>query len=496
MPEIVAGLRGVSKIYGSVRALDRVDVGFRAGEIHALLGENGSGKSTAVKVLSGAVAPDEGTVVLDGEPVGFGSPHDAIAAGIATAYQDSPLVPDLTVAENLMLACEPTRLGLLRRGYTARARRVLDELGIDLDPDRRVRELSIAGRQLTAIAKAAMQDARLLILDEPTAALGQAQADQLYEDLERLRSRGYSIVYISHRLNEIERLADRVTVLKDGRVVTTMSCAGGVSGDELIRLMVGRDVGDLFPSLEPCREEVALRMDGVRSRAGTTKVELLEVRRGEIVGIAGLEGSGRSTVAALAAGVEQPVEGRVELMHGDRRRAPDSVSTTFIPPDRRLAVIPRFSVERTISQSSLGLVTRLGLVRGREETRRAEGIRERIGVKTATLRAPITSLSGGNQQKAILGRCLFAGSDVLVCDEPTAGVDVGARAEIYRVLAELAAGGMAVLVTSSDNLELLGLCHRVLVVREGRVVGEFRAGEVGEEELMRVQLTGQVHAAA
>jgi ABC-type sugar transport system ATPase subunit len=495
VPDIVAGLSDVTKVYGSVRALQNVDLAFRRGEIHALLGENGSGKSTAVKVLSGAVAPDEGTVVLDGTPVRFASPHDAIAAGIATAYQDSPLVPELTVAENLMLAHEPSRFGLMSRGYTRAARDTLRELGFELDPDVRVGDLSIAGRQLTAIAKAVMQDAKLLILDEPTAALGQQQADQLFEDLRRLRAKGYAIVYISHRLNEIEQLADRVTVLKDGRVVTSKVSAG-VTGDDLIRLMVGREVGDLFPTLEPPRDEVAVRLRDVASAGGEIAVEELELRAGEIVGLAGLEGSGRSTLARLVAGVESPSEGSVERPGAGRRRGAWSVATTFVPPDRRLAVIPRFSVERTMSQSALGLVTRFGMVRTREEGRRAQRIREQIGVKTATLDHGITTLSGGNQQKAILGRCLFAGSDVLVCDEPTAGVDVGARAEIYGVIASLAADGLSVLLSSSDSLELLGMCHRVLVVRQGQIVAEFASGAVTEEELMRVQLTGAPAAVA
>jgi rhamnose transport system ATP-binding protein len=492
VPEWTAELAEVTKRFDAVVALDGVSVAFPAGEVHALLGENGSGKSTSVKVLSGALAPDGGSVAIDGQAVSFGSPRQAIRAGVAAAYQESALVPQLSVAENVLLGHERSRLGMLAGGAGRRARRWLDEVGLDVEPRRPVRDLSVARQQLVAIAKALSLDARLLILDEPTAALNGVEAAHLFELVDALRTRGLAVLYITHRLAEVERLADRVTILKDGRLVCTRP-AGELTHDDIVQLMVGRRVAQLFPERRRPGADAVLEAEGLTSPGGTVAIDALTVRAGEIVGIAGLEGSGRATLARMLAGVEPGARGRLTLAGSALARpsAPRAVRAGlgYVPPDRRRqGIVPTFSVGRSITLSSLRALSVAGILRGGRERAAAQRYIGRFAIRTAGAGAPIRSLSGGNQQKVVLSRALCAGTRVLVCDEPTAGVDVGARGEIYQALATLAAEGMGVVVSSSDMLELLGLCHRIVVMREGRVATEMPAETATEEALMRAQL--------
>ncbi|MGD9695449.1 MAG: sugar ABC transporter ATP-binding protein [Thermoleophilia bacterium] len=492
MAEPIFAVRDVTRRFDAVVALDRVSIDFHAGAVHALLGENGSGKSTTVRVLTGALAPDDGAVLVEGAPRRFGSPRGAIAAGIAAAYQESALVPHLSVAENVVLGHERSRWGVLRPGALAAARPWLEMVGLDVPPRRRVRGLSVAEQQLVAIAKALSLEARMLILDEPTAALNGAEVEHLLGLVARLRDRGLAIVYITHRLAEVARIADTVTVLKDGRVVTTRPSAG-LGEAEIVPLMVGRAVEQLYPELPQRGDEIVLEAEDLASRDGSVAVDRFAVRAGEVVGISGLEGSGRATLARMLAGVEPGARGRLVVIGRHLPRPTPARALRrglgFVPPDRRRqAIVPTFSVGRSITLASLRSLGRLAVISPRAERSRARTFIDRFAIKAAGVRAPIRTLSGGNQQKVVLSRVLCAGTRVVVCDEPTAGVDIGARGEIYRALADLAADGFGVVVSSSDMLELIGLCHRIAVMREGRLAAEMDAADASEESLMRAQL--------
>jgi ABC-type sugar transport system ATPase subunit len=490
--EPVVALRDVTRRFDAVTALDRVSISFHAGAVHALLGENGSGKSTAVRILTGALAPDEGGVVVDGAPVEFSSPRSAIAAGIAAAYQESALVPHLPVAENVILGHERKRLGVLGRGLQRDAAEWLDMVGLAMSPSARVGNLSVAEQQLVAIAKALSLQARVLILDEPTAALNAVEVTHLMGLVGALRERGLSIVYITHRLAEVAQIADTVTILKDGRVVTTRPAAG-LGQDEIVPLMVGRQVEQLYPDRLPSGEEIILEAEDLCTADGGVAVDRFAVRAGEIVGIAGLEGSGRGTLARMLAGVEPGARGRLSLSGRPLARPSPRRAIRgglgFVPPDRRRqGIVPTFSVGKSITLASLWSIAPAGVLRPGVERTHARRFIDRFDIRTAGASAPIRTLSGGNQQKVVLSRVLCAGTRVLVCDEPTAGVDIGARGEIYHALAGLAAQGFGVVVSSSDMLELLGLCHRITVMREGRPALELTAEEASEEALMRAQL--------
>ncbi len=491
MPNAVTGLRGVSKRFGPVVALDDVTIELARGTIHALVGENGAGKSTIVNILSGVLEPDAGSVMLDGAPTRFATPSVAMRSGIATIYQERALVSKLTVGENIVLGHESTRFGLIQRQKAnALARALLSQVQLAVDPRRPMASLAPAEQQLVAIAKALSYDARALILDEPTAALTSEEAERLFSLLLELRDRGIVVLYITHRMGEVERLADAVTVLKDGRLVRTIE-ASGVTEAEILPLMVGREIDRMFPQLAAPRDETALAGHDLETPGELRNVSLA-VRAGEIVGVAGLEGSGKSALARVLAGSEAASGGWVEVR--GKRLGGGVVEALrngigYVPPDRRSQAIFRtFSIRASMTLSGLRRVSRLGFVRGQQEREMAERIKQRLGVKTPSTRAPIWTLSGGNQQKVVLGRVLAAEVDVLVCDEPTAGVDVGARAEIYSFLAETAAQGRAIVLVSSDILELMGLCHRIVVLREGRLVAEYSHGSVSEEELVRSQL--------
>jgi ABC-type sugar transport system ATPase subunit len=488
----VTGLRGVTKRFGSIVALDDVTIDLAGGRVHAIVGENGAGKSTVVNILSGVFQPDAGSVTLGGIPTRFGAPSVAMRAGISTIYQERAIVSKLTVGENIVLGHESTRFGLIqRKKCDSRARAFLSDVQLAVDVRRSMASLPPAEQQLVAIAKALSHRARLLILDEPTAALTGDEAEKLFSLLVGLKKTGIAVLYITHRLREVENIADAVTVLKDGRLVRTIAAAG-VTQDEILPLMIGREIDRMFPALEPPRDEVLLEGREIEVPGELHRVSLT-VRAGEIVGIAGLEGSGKSALARVLAGSEAAAHGWVEVRgkrlkgRGINEALENGVG--YVPPDRRSqAIIRTFSVRASTTLAGLRSVCRLGFVRGRQERRMAERIKQRLGIKTPSIEAPIWTLSGGNQQKVVLGRMLAADVKVLVCDEPTAGVDVGARSEIYSSLAEVAAQGSAIVLVSSDVLELMGLCHRIVVLCEGRTVVDFPHGTVSEEELVRAQL--------
>jgi ABC-type sugar transport system ATPase subunit len=477
---------GLSKRYGAAPALADVSFDVRAGEIHALAGENGAGKSTLIKVLGGAVVPDAGEVALDGSRLPAGDPLEARRRGVSLVYQEFTLVPDLSVADNIFLGRERGR-GWLRRGETNRAAEdLLDGLGVRVPAAARVRALSVAHQQMVEIARALATEARVLILDEPTASLSGVEAERLAAVLRRLRGRGLGIVYISHRLEEIFGLADRVTVLRDGRTVVTAD-AGGVSRPQLIRWMVGRDVSEEFPARAPRPGPIVLEVRGLHVPGRCADVSFA-VRAGEIVALSGLVGAGR-TSAALAVVGALPSRGDVRLRGRPARYSSPAGALgqglAYVTEDRKgRGVFPLMRTGENITLTHLRRFARLGVLRLSREREAAERAARTFDVRAASLSQPAGTLSGGNQQKMLLARYLLDPPAVLVLDEPTRGVDVGARAEIYAIMNRLTGAGLGILMISSDLPEVLGMADRIVVMREGRVTGELNHAEATAERVM------------
>ncbi len=477
MPAMRLRATGITKAYAGVRALRGVSFDLRAGEVHALVGENGAGKSTLIKVVTGAVAPDGGELEVEGKPVLQMTPALARTLGIAAIYQQPSLFPDLSVAENIALALDGG--GAWRRiDWRARARRaaeLLARVGASIDPERRVETLSMPEQQMVEIAKALGAEARILIMDEPTASLTDREATQLCAAIERLRADGAGIIYISHRLEEIAAIADRITVLRDGESVATMDRAE-VTRADLIRLMVGRDVSAVFPKREVAIGGVALELRGVTHRASGIRDVSLTVKHGEILGLAGLVGSGRTELAEIIFGLRPADQGEV-LIDGTAvtPRSPAAAiaaGLAYVPEDRRQhGVVLEMSVAANASLANLAGVSRRGLIDGAAERRAASGYVDDLRIKTASLDAEVGSLSGGNQQKVALARWLQTNPRVLILDEPTQGVDVGSKAEIHALMGTLAARGLAIVMISSEMPEILGMSDRIAVMRGGRIAG-------------------------
>ncbi len=472
-------VRGVEKSFPGVRALSGVSFEAHAGEVHALLGENGAGKSTLIKIMSGVYQPDVGRILVDGRETRLASPDDARRAGIATIYQELLLFPELTVAENIFLGHAPkATFGRIdRAAMRERAETLLASLEIDdLPPDELVGALSVGNRQRVEILRALSYDARVLIMDEPTAALTEADVTRLFDIVRRLKSRGVAIIYISHRLDEIFALADRVTVLRDGAFVGTRGI-GATNVGELVHMMVGRRIDVLFPKIDVPLGEPVLEVRALMCRPMTKSVSVT-VRAGEIVGLAGLVGSGRSELAQTLFGVT-PAEGGEIRINGKlvSIRSPAEARTlgiAYVPEDRGTQGLVRpMSVLHNFSLASLTKLTRFGFIDRAAERRLAEAAVKQFDVKTSSLDEVAGRLSGGNQQKIVLGKWLANHPRLLILDEPTRGIDVGAKAEIHRLMGELAKTGVAILMISSELPEVLGMSDRVLVMREGRIVAEF-----------------------
>ncbi len=482
-------LHNVHKSFGGVRALRGVSFDLRAGEVHALVGENGAGKSTLIKIMAGVHRPDEGSVTLNGEQVTFRHPEDATAHGVAVIYQELAQFPDLSVLENLFMGAQATR-GPLRlidwRTLRTRAEEAFNRLGVTLDLDTPVSHLSTAQGQLVEIARALTRDARVLIMDEPTASLGERDAAALHEVVRKLREGGVGVVYISHRLDEIFDIADRVTVLRDGE-----SVGGGVVSDlnveRLIALMVGREVGDLYPEVVFRPGKVMLEVRHL-NRPGLHDISF-EVRAGEIVGLAGLVGSGRSEVARCLFGIDTH-EGEV-LLDGERvPRTPwgaIEAGTAYVSEDRKLEglVLP-MTIEENISLPILEHLRRLGLL----DARRAKSVAERffniLQVRAPGVGTTVATLSGGNQQKVSLAKALATKPKLLILDEPTRGIDVGAKAEIHKLMARLCDEGLAILMISSELPEILAMSHRILVMNGGRLAGGLGREDADGPRVMRL----------
>ncbi|MEV0073211.1 sugar ABC transporter ATP-binding protein [Amycolatopsis sp. NPDC050768] len=482
-------VRGVTKSFGAVAAVAGVSFPLYAGEAHALVGENGAGKSTIVKMLAGVHRPDQGELLTDGREAEFSSPADAKAAGIAVIYQEPTLFPDLTVAENIVMGRHPRgRLGMIdRAAIRAEAERLFARLGVRIDPNRPARGLSIADQQIVEIAKALSADARVLIMDEPTAALSLVEVERLFSVARALRDEGAAIMFISHRFEEIVDLCQRVTIMRDGRHVST-DAMEDVTVDEMVRRMVGRDLDALFPKQDVEPGAVVLEVDGL-TREGVFRDVSFEVRAGEIVAFAGLVGAGRSEVVQAVFGVDERDAGVVRLngkkLKPHSPRASMAAGMALVPEDRRQqGLVMDLSIERNVTLPRARALSKLGLLLGPGERREALRWTERLRTKYGRLGDAVGTLSGGNQQKVVLAKWLSMAPRVLIVDEPTRGIDVGTKAEVHRLMSSLAAEGVAVVMVSSELPEVLGMADRVLVMREGRIVAEIPRAEADENSVM------------
>jgi rhamnose transport system ATP-binding protein len=493
-------LRGIAKSYGGVRALDDVSFSVDRGSVHALVGENGAGKSTVVKILTGVVQPDDGDVLIDGEPQRIGDPQSAHKAGIVAMFQEPTVFPDLSVAENVF-AGRHRRTALRTVGWKAmrsEASRILEELGADFPADAPVRGLGVADRQLLEIAKALSSSARVLIMDEPTAALSPHEVENLFATVRRLRDRGVAIVFVSHRLEEVTAVADTVTVLRDGRHVATRPAAE-LSHGEIVRLMVGRSLDALFPKEEAEIGDVVLRAEGL-ARRGVFSGVSFELRRGEIVGLAGFVGSGRTEVAHSIFGIDRLDAGTLWISgQRFRPRSPRAAlrrGLAYLPEDRlQQGLVQPMSISANTSMAVLPRLTPAGILQPWRERRLARQFMEQLRIRATSPAQVVRSLSGGNQQKVVLSKWLAAEPRILILDEPTHGVDVGTKADVHRAISHLAAQGLTILMISSELPEILGMSDRVLVMREGRLVAELSRAAATEERIIEAA-AGVAEAAA
>ncbi len=485
-------MREITKSFSGNIVLENVSLTAAAGEAHALVGENGAGKSTLMKILSGVHQPDSGEVLIDGQPVRFSRPADAIAAGIAMIYQELSLAPHLTVAENIFLGREPLRVAPLgyinSRELNQRAGKLLDDYGFKLNPRARVGRLSAADRQLVEITRAIVEAKRVIVMDEPTSSLTNQEVDELFRLIRDLKGRGLAVIYISHRLEELNEIADRLTILRDGRCVYS-GVWGEISTDQMIRHMAGRELKEIFPPRRARIGEVKLRVVDLSKPPKFQKISF-EARAGEVLGIAGLAGAGRTELVEAIFGAERAESGEIYLNSEKISPAhPDqSVSRglSLLTEDRkRTGLCLNLPMSNNITLANVKALIKGGRLQRKLELNAANEYIRKLGIKPPSPAKAVARLSGGNQQKSLLARWLFANSQVFMLDEPTRGVDVAARSEIYREVNELAESGAAIVMVSSDLPELLGMADRILVMRRGKIVAELNAKQTTQEEILK-----------
>lgn len=484
----------VTKHFGGVRALTDATLQVRPGEVHALMGENGAGKSTLMKILSGAHARDSGELRMDGEPLEVHGPKSAIDQGIAVIYQEFVLAPDLSVAENIFIdSMNDGHAFISWRRLRESARAQLAQLGFeDIDPKEEIGRLPVAHQQVVEICKCLARHSRVLVLDEPTAVLTFAETEKLFTVIRRLREDGVSIIYISHRLDEVFEISDRITVLKDGAHVGTVETSQ-ITKDQLVHMMVGRELRQLYPPRDATIGEVVLRVENLSSGTAVQNLDL-EVRAGEVVGLSGLVGAGRSEAMKVIFGAGHRDAGRVTF-HGRPGffRSPKEAVRQgfgFLPEDRKNeGLVLDQSIRMNLTLASLHKYTGpFGLIHRSKERQVVRETLQSIGTKYSSIEDDASSLSGGNQQKLVLGKWILADCDCIVFDEPTRGVDIGAKTEIYRMINELAARGVAVILISSEMTEVIGMCDRVLVMRRGALAGEVSGAQLNEDNLIRLSM--------
>lgn len=497
----ILSLQHIDKSFGGIHALNKVSFDLHMGEIHALVGENGAGKSTLIKIITGAYTPDAGIIQVGNEEYDGLTPTVARRLRIGAVYQEFNLLPDLSVAENIFLEAPPlNKFGLINTRQRARdANRFLERLGAHnhIDPGELVKNLTVGEQQIVEITKALAMDARILIMDEPSAVLPSADLDRLFGIVRTLRSEGRGIIYISHRLNEIFEIADRVTVLKDGQTMATRSITE-TDRAELVRLMVGRDMTDMYPPKDNQPGEILLEARDLCVE-GTVCDVSFNVRAGEVLGLAGLGGSGRTTVCRSLVGLGKLRSGQVTYLGKPGPRSPAAaaaIGLVLIPEDRKtFGLILNQSVKFNVALPNLLQFQKAGLLRGREETNAVRRVISDIQIRPEAPELAAENLSGGNQQKVVVGKWLLADPKLVIFDEPTRGIDVGAKAEIYLRIRELTRQGVGVIMASSELPELIGMCDRILVFHEGRVAGELSRQDYSEEAIMRLATATAVEAA-
>jgi ABC-type sugar transport system ATPase subunit len=487
-PTIALRMQGITKSFPGVIALADVSLTVEFGRIHAIVGENGAGKSTLMKVLSGAYQPTSGVIEIAGAEARMRRPADAQRLGIRMVHQELNLAPDLTVAENVFLGRMPRRWGIVDRArMVADTAELLARLGASIDARARLGDLSISQQQLVEIAKAYAADPRIIVLDEPTSSLSEGETAALFSILRRMKARGVAIIYISHRLKEVLDIADDVTILRDGTMIDSRPAAG-ITASEMIRHMVGREVTNVFPKSPAVIGAPVLRVEGLSDGRNFSNISL-EARRGEILGLTGLVGAGRTELARVIFGLECPVAGRI-LIDGKPvtiRSPADAVRAgiAYVPEDRKaMGIVPAMNIRENISLPILRRISRAGRISYRHDVALARKYVRDLGISPPDPDRRISLLSGGNQQKAVIAKWLSTKPTVLILDEPTRGVDVGAKAEIHRIIGELVAKGMAVIMISSELIEVIGVCDRVLVMRDGQATALLNRDELTEERIM------------
>jgi len=495
--EPILCLNDIHKIFGGIHALSGVSFDLRAGEIHALVGENGAGKSTLIKIITGAYAPDQGTIEIDGATYGGLSPNLARDLGIGVVYQEFNILPELSVAENIFLENPPmTRFGLIDlKAREKKTYQLLERLGAhkNIDPNQLVKNLTVGEQQIVEIIKALATNARILILDEPSAVLPSRDLDRLFTVIKTLRSEGHAIIYISHRLNEIFELADRVTILKDGQTVTT-KIVSETDETELVHLMVGRALSDMYPPPDNQLGEVLLSVQDLCVE-GTVFSINFQVRSGEVVGLAGLGGSGRTTICRALVGLGVIRGGKVIYRGKPGPRNPAAAADAgmvLIPEDRKsFGLVLNQTVHFNLALPNLNQFERLGLVHGKTESTAIQKAITNVQIRPANPNIATENLSGGNQQKVVVGKWLLTNPKLVIFDEPTRGIDIGAKAEIYQRIRDLTRTGLGVIMASSELPELIGMCDRILVFHEGHIAGDLKREDFSEEAVMRLATSSE-----
>lgn len=490
-------MRHISKQYPGVKALDDVSLTVGAGEIHALLGENGAGKSTLMKILAGAQTKDQGEILLNGAPVQIDSPQKAMDLGISIIYQEFNLVPYLSAGENIYLGREPRGAipGFVDfRTLYRNAQEVIDSLGVHFDARTPVNQLSVAQQQMVEIAKATSKKSKVIVMDEPSATLTDHELKALFDLARKLKSEGVSIVYISHRLEEVFEVCDRATIMRDGHWIATRDVAD-LTRDEIIKLMVGRELKDAIPKVAAKLGPPALTVKNV-SRTGVLHDVSFTVHQGEVVGLAGLVGAGRTETARVIFGADAMTSGSIEVL-GKKvnvRSPQDAIKygIGLVTEDRKQqGLVLGMAVRENTTLANLDLLAVLGFIKRAEENKVAEKYKTDLSIRTPSIEQVVQNLSGGNQQKVVLAKWLFTGSKVLIFDEPTRGIDVGAKSEIYKLMNELAAQGVAIIMISSELPEILGMSDRILVMHEGAIAGELSRAEATQEKIMHLATGGE-----
>jgi rhamnose transport system ATP-binding protein len=489
MSDVILRLNNISKSFAGVHALQGVQLELKSGEVHAILGENGAGKSTLVKVITGVHQPDSGEIYLNGECIQFTDAHQSRQAGIAAIYQELSLFPDLNVAENIFIGRQPVNAGsqIQWRKLYQEANRLLESLGVHLDLRQKARNLSIAQQQMVEIARAFSINARILIMDEPTSSLTLNEVADLFQLVRRLRTEGTAIIFISHRLEELFELADRVTVLRDGSYVGTR-LVKEVTPDILIRMMVGRTISNLFPKQDVQAGKVVLKVENL-SHPGKFANISFELREGEILGMAGLVGAGRTDVAGAIFGVEPPTSGQIQVNGRPVKiTSPQQaiqLGMAYVPEDRQTqGLIPRMNIIANISLPILGKFARYGWLQDPLERSAAFDAASQLEVRAQNIWQKVRELSGGNQQKIVLAKWLLTKPQILILDEPTRGIDVGTKAAVHALMSDLVAQGKAILMISSELPEVLGMSDRVIVMHEGQITAHFTRAEATQENII------------